>query len=197
MQDEHFAEQLTTGAAFRRMGVRDVLLGIQVAICALLLTASLVALRGMEGSLNAPLGFQPSGVLLAKTDMHMAGYTEDSSLRIQRRMLEEVAGIPGVAAVGTIDEPPLGTGGSSTPVYREDTTDFRNTKCGGGEVLFHLGGLSPGSRDPIASGPRVYLARRRGCSKDCVGQRTSPVRCLGTAWLWDAVSSTPMDLCAR
>jgi hypothetical protein len=105
--------------------VRDVLLGIQVALCALLLTASLVALRGMQRSLVAPLGFQPKGALLARSDMHMAGYTDDASLRMQKRMLEEAARIAGVDAAGTINEPPLGTGGSSTPVYWEGTTDFR------------------------------------------------------------------------
>jgi ABC-type antimicrobial peptide transport system permease subunit len=42
-------------------------------------------------------------------------------------MLEEAARIPGVTAVGTINAPPLNGGGSSTPVYREGTTDFRNS----------------------------------------------------------------------
>jgi predicted permease len=118
---------MASGPLFRRMSVRDVLLGIQVALCALLLTASLVALRGMQRSLVAPLGFQPKGALLARSDMHMAGYTDDASLRMQKRMLEEAARIAGVDAAGTINEPPLGTGGSSTPVYWEGTTDFRGS----------------------------------------------------------------------
>jgi hypothetical protein len=42
-------------------------------------------------------------------------------------MMDDAAQIPGVTAVGTIDEPPLGTGGSSTPVYREGTQDFRGS----------------------------------------------------------------------
>ncbi len=42
-------------------------------------------------------------------------------------MIEEAAQIPGVTAVGTIDEPPLNAGGSSTPVYREGTEDFRGS----------------------------------------------------------------------
>lgn len=109
----------------RRVGVRDVLLGVQIALCALLLTASLVAWRGMERSLHAPFGFQPEGVVIADTDMHMAGYSDDAALGIQKRMIEEAARMPGVMAAGTIDETPLGTGGSRTPVYREGATDFR------------------------------------------------------------------------
>jgi predicted permease len=42
---------------FGRFSLRDVLLCIQIALCTLLVTASLVALRGLEHSLHAPLGF--------------------------------------------------------------------------------------------------------------------------------------------
>jgi len=65
---------------------RDILLATQIALCALLLTAALVAFRGMQRSLHAPLGFQPDGVVSAETDLHMAGYTDQSSLVVQKRM---------------------------------------------------------------------------------------------------------------
>ena len=50
-----------TVATFRRFALRDVLLVVQIALCTLLVTASLVAVRGMERSLHAPLGFRPAG----------------------------------------------------------------------------------------------------------------------------------------
>lgn len=109
----------------RRVTFRDFLLCIQITLCTLLVTSSFVALRGMQRSLRAPLGFQPQDAILAETDMHMGGYSDRSSFVIQKRMLDEVAHIPGIAAVGIIDETPLGTGGSSSPVYRQGTTDFR------------------------------------------------------------------------
>ena len=49
----------------RRFALRDLLLGAQIAICTLLVTASLVAVRGMERALNVPLGFQPQGAMIA------------------------------------------------------------------------------------------------------------------------------------
>jgi len=110
---------------FRRFAFRDLLLSIQITLCTLLLTSSFVALRGMHRSLHAPLGFQPRGVLLAETDLHMGGRSDSSLTLIQKRMLQEVGAIPGVTAVGIINDTPLGTGGSSTPVYRTGTTDFR------------------------------------------------------------------------
>jgi predicted permease len=112
---------------FRKFTVRDLLLGLQVALCALLVTCALVGLRGMTRQLHAPIGFQPEGTVLAETEMNMAGYSDAASLPLQKSILEEAARIPGVTAVGMIDDQPLNGGGSSTPVYREGTTDFRNS----------------------------------------------------------------------
>jgi predicted permease len=118
------------GSVFRKATLRDILLATQIALCALLLTAALVALRGMQRSLHAPLGFQPEGVVSAETDLHMAGYSDQSSLVVQKRMLEQASHMPGVTAVGAINELPLNTGGSGSPVFREGTTDFRSsTPC--------------------------------------------------------------------
>jgi hypothetical protein len=83
-----------------RLTLRDLLLGVQIALCALLVTASLVSLRGLDRSLHAPIGFSPQGVLLAEADMQMAGYSDKDALPIQRRLIEEAARIPGVLAVG-------------------------------------------------------------------------------------------------
>jgi len=109
----------------RRLTFREVLLGVQIALCTLLVTASFVALRGMQRSLHAPLGFEPQGTTLAVTDLHMGGYKDAGAVQVQKRMIEEVRQIPGVEAVGTINETPLGTGGSNTLVYRQGTSDFR------------------------------------------------------------------------
>jgi len=111
----------------KKMTMRDVLLGVQVALCALLVTCALVGLRGMERQLSAPIGFHPEGAMLAETEMKMAGYSDSSALPVEKRMIEEAEQVPGVTAAATIDEEPLGSGGSSTPVYREGTMDFRSS----------------------------------------------------------------------
>jgi predicted permease len=116
-----------TQGVFRNLSLRDLLLGLQVALCALLVTCALVGLRGMSRQLHAPIGFEPEGTTLAETEMNMAGYSDAAALPVQKRMLEEAAQIPGVTAVGMIDDQPLNGGGSTTPVYREGTTDFRNS----------------------------------------------------------------------
>ena len=147
------AQVMKTGAAgtlvFRRFTLRDLLLGVQIALCTLLVTCSFVALRGMQHSLHAPLGFQPQGVLLAETDLHMGGHFGASVTQIRRRMVEEVGRIPGVTSVGIIDETPLGTGGSSSLVYREGTTDFRPSNSAFGAKFF---GISPGYLQAAGTG---------------------------------------------
>ncbi|HMG87684.1 MAG TPA: ABC transporter permease [Terracidiphilus sp.] len=131
----------TSARIMRRLTLRDLLLGIQIALCALLLTASLVALRGMDRSLHAPLGFAPQGTMVADTDMHMAGYSDDSAFPVQRRIIEQALQLPGVQAAGTIDSLPLGGGGSNWSVYREGTTDLRSSNS---VMTPHSYGISPG-----------------------------------------------------
>ncbi len=126
-----FTQAMKSGSAdtavFHRYSLRDLLLGAQIALCTLLVTASFVALRGMQRSLHAPLGFDPQHALLAQTDLHMGGHTDKASPQLQKQMIEDARQIPGVTSVGVISETPLGTGGSSTPVYRTGTTDFRQS----------------------------------------------------------------------
>src|SRR5881628_386739 len=54
----------------RRLALRDLLLGAQIIICTLLVTASLVAVRGMVRMLHIPLGFQPQRAMLAEMDLN-------------------------------------------------------------------------------------------------------------------------------
>jgi predicted permease len=112
--------------SLRRFTLRDLLLGLQIAICAVLITASLVALRGLARSLESNYGFQPQGALLVKTDLQMAGYDGDQRVQMQRHMLDAAAAIPGVTEVGYTNRPQLSIGGSSdSSVYPDNTTDYR------------------------------------------------------------------------
>ncbi len=113
--------------SLRRFTLRDVLLALQIAICAVLVTASLVAVRGLARSLHSHYGFQPEGAMLAQTDLHMAGYDGDQRPLMQRRMLNAAAAIPGVTAVGYADRLPLSIGGNDSSVYHDTTTDYRPT----------------------------------------------------------------------
>ena len=147
-----FAQAMKSGSVgtmiTRRFTVRDLLLGTQIALCTLLVTASFVAFRGMQRSLRASLGFQPQGALLAQTDLHMGGHTDKCAPVFQKQILEAARRVPGVTAAGIIDEVPLGTGGSSTSVFRAGTTDFRQSNSVFAAKYFSI---SPGYLEAAAS----------------------------------------------
>ena len=109
----------------RRVTVRDILIVVQIAICAVLVTSSMVAVRGLARSLHANFGFEPRNVLLVDTDLSMAGYRGDHTAAMQRRMIDAVQAIPGVTAVGMVDNPPLHMGWGTATVFTDTTTDLR------------------------------------------------------------------------
>jgi predicted permease len=115
----------TTARAGRRLGIRDVLLVMQIAICGVLVTSSLVALRGLARSLHADFGFDVHNSMLVEADSTMVGYKGDRAAQMERRMSDGIAAIPGVESVGMIDHLPLGEGGGDSLVYADATTDLR------------------------------------------------------------------------
>ncbi|MFZ0393462.1 MAG: ABC transporter permease, partial [Terracidiphilus sp.] len=106
---------------------REVLMVVQISSCAVLMTSSLVALRGLDRTLHNNFGFAPSHALVLETDLTMANYHGDRIPQMQRRMIDTAAALPGVSAAGIIDNLPLGLGWSQTAVYPEGTTDFKST----------------------------------------------------------------------
>ncbi len=116
----------SAGRVGRRITARDILLVVQIAICAVLVTSSMVAVRGLARSMNSDFGIDPNHVLLVETDLKMAGYAPPQIPPMQRRMIDELQAIPGVEHVGLVSFPPLGRGGSWTDnVFRDGNTDLR------------------------------------------------------------------------
>ena len=127
------------GAFFRRISLRDFLPVTQIALWTFLITASLVAVRGMMRSLHAPLGLQAEGAMLAQMDLGLGGYSGDAALSLERRMSEEVTRIPGVIAAGTISFTPLsGWGPRGLSVFRPGTVDQRPSNRVFGTRLYSI-----------------------------------------------------------
>jgi predicted permease len=126
------------GAVGRRITLRDLLLVAQITICAVLVTASLVAIRGLARSLHANFGFDPSNAMLAETDLSMAGYRGDGVPEMQKRMIDVVEAIPGVASAGLIGRTPLYGGGFAAPIYTDQTTDLRPSNAAATAVRFNI-----------------------------------------------------------
>jgi predicted permease len=115
--------------AARRITLRDLLLVVQIAICAVLVTSSLVAVRGLVRSMHANFGFEAENAMLVDTALKMAGYDGDRVPAMQKRMIGALETIPGVKAVGLISYIPLGGGGSTEDVFTDQTTDLKTSNA--------------------------------------------------------------------
>jgi len=129
----------------RRFALRDLLLGAQIAICTLLVTASLVAVRGMARTLNAPLGFQPQGAMLADLDV---------AVEKEKAIIDAVRSIPGVTAAGAVSRAPFTGGMHGIPIFRPGTTEFKLNNSVLAPYVFQM---SPGYLE--AAGTRLLGGR--------------------------------------
>ena len=82
-------------------GLRRALLGTQVAVAVVLLTAMLVLGSSVRALAEASLGFQPDGVLTFSLSVPDRDYPEDQAARaLHRAVLTDVRALPGVVAAG-------------------------------------------------------------------------------------------------
>src|SRR6266699_2591775 len=106
----------------RRLALRDLMLGAQIIICTLLVTASLVAVRGMVRMLHTPLGFDPQNAMVAEMDWpEVEG---NIPLEKTKAIIDAARSVPGVTAAGTTSKVPFTGGLRGVPVYPPGTTDF-------------------------------------------------------------------------
>jgi len=131
----------TGGSTRHRVGVRDILLVAQIAICAVLVTSSLVAVRGMIRSRSAALGFDIDHTMLAEVDLGMAGYTGDRVPPMQKRLIEAMQRVPGVQSAALADTVPFGMGVGDAQVFPDNAPDLLPAHAVADPYLFHV---SPG-----------------------------------------------------
>jgi predicted permease len=168
----------STGAFGRRMTARDVLLALQIAICVVLVTSSMVAVRGLMRSMHSNFGFEPRNAMLVDTDLKAAGYTGDAVPAMQRRMIDAIQAIPGVDSVGSVQYPPLEIPGSwQASVYTDTTEDLSPSNAAAGPSMYNISpdyfrasgtSLLAGrafSWHDDANAPRVAVVNREFASK--------------------------------
>jgi predicted permease len=161
----------------QRISVRDILLVVQIAICAVLVTSSMVAVRGLARSMHTNFGFDPQNVMFVDTDLRMADYSEDKMPAMQRRMADAMQAIPGVTAVGLVGTPPLHMGWDVKDVFTDATTDLRPANAVAKAITYRMSpeylqtartallmGRNISSRDDL-NAPRVAVVNREFARK--------------------------------
>ena len=133
----------------------------------LLVTASLVAVRGMVRMLHASLlGFEPQGAMLAEVDLSPVGPGGDVPLEKRKAMIEAVRNIPGVDGGGH---------GEPSALYRRCCVGFRSSRPG------------------RPSSPSTIPCWRRTCSRyrRDTWRRPAPGCWRGRDFSWQDTTGTP------
>jgi macrolide transport system ATP-binding/permease protein len=105
------------GAAFglrvRKSNLRDILIGLQVAVSLVLLIGAGLLARGSERAFGIDLGFDYRHMI--SMDVHVSGVKYDASrmIAIRRQLLLRIEGLPGVKSVSVASRAPL-AGGNRT-----------------------------------------------------------------------------------
>jgi predicted permease len=121
-----------------RLGMRDVLLVMQITVCAVLVTSSIVAVRGLLRSMHSELGIDPHDTLLVETDPRQAGYKDAQVPALQRRTIFALKALPGVAQVGLVSSPPLKMGWDDTNIFTDETADLRPSNAAANAIYFSI-----------------------------------------------------------
>ncbi|MBS1824579.1 MAG: ABC transporter permease [Acidobacteria bacterium] len=121
-------KQAGYGKPGRRWTLSDALLPLQIAMCCAILTASLVAVRGLWASMRSPLGFRPDGVAVASFDVGFGGYDQRRGEAFQKEVAEALSRLPGMESTAYASTVPLNLDQSTTTVWADGSVDFSNSK---------------------------------------------------------------------
>src|SRR5687767_2264745 len=124
--------------AGRRLQGREILVGVQVALCVVLLHASFLAVRGLQRAATASIGWNPDGIVMAATELGLARYNAEQANAYWRRAVADAKALPGVAAAATGNSLPLFIDQSSSSVYTYPATE---SETGAGASVYRI---SPG-----------------------------------------------------
>ncbi len=103
----------------RGLHLRDIYLGIQVAVCMVLLAGSVMMVRTLQSTLGMRFGFDPDHAVALRVDMTTQGYNEEQGHAFQRRLIDKMRAIPGTEAVGLSNSVPFSIDQSSSIITVE------------------------------------------------------------------------------
>ena len=96
------------GSAMTKGRLRKALVMIEVALAVILLAGAGLLLRSFGNLVAVPLGFQPNGVLMARTNLSSAGYKSQGEWQsFVQTALQRIGQQPGVEQVAAAGSPPM------------------------------------------------------------------------------------------
>jgi predicted permease len=105
--------------------LRSTLVGLQVAVCMVLLIAAGLLIRGLYVAQTIDPGFEMKGITQAAFNLPSQGYSEEHASVFQRELMARVAVLPGVDAVEQARVTPLGNQFLGTGMMLAGETESR------------------------------------------------------------------------
>jgi predicted permease len=121
----------TSGPESHRGGrLQSTLVGVQVALCVVLMIGAGLLLRGLYAAQTIDPGFDYSGVAVAAFDLEGGGYDAASAAAFRQQLMEQVAALPGIESVAYGRREPLSTQrtGAAVRLPGEDETQSRQAE---------------------------------------------------------------------
>jgi putative ABC transport system permease protein len=129
------------GSSRQTPWLRGVLVAGELAVASLLIAASLLLVRSYSAIRHVDPGFSPAGVLTARVTIDPSRYPDDAAARIiHERIVDRLAIIPGVSAIGATSSPPLKGDTDQTSVHAIGSTRPNDT----GAILADIIRTTPG-----------------------------------------------------
>jgi len=115
--------------------LRSTFIGVQVAVCMVLLIAAGLLLRGLYTAQTVDPGFEMNGITQARYDLPSQGYKQERAQAFQRELIARVEALPGVDGVEQARAMPLGNQFLGTGLTPDGETQARQ---------FEFNAVSPG-----------------------------------------------------
>lgn len=103
----------------RHWPLRDLLVGVQVALSVVLLAGSVLVIRSLQQAMEVPLGFRPEGLVSASMDLSLEGYSEERGRAFERALLRELSTRPGLESVALASSLQLSLNVSAESIFVE------------------------------------------------------------------------------
>jgi predicted permease len=137
----------------RRWAARDLIVTGQIALSVMLVICSILVVRSLQRALTLNLGFEPANAVSASFDLRLQGYDKPRSRTFDAALVAKTAALPGIDAVGIINNLPLRIGEDNSVVSRADRP-LPPPSDRHGAVIYNI---SPGYLR--AAGTRLLLGR--------------------------------------
>jgi putative ABC transport system permease protein len=94
-----------------RLGLRNALVVVQVALSLVLLASAGLFLRSLRNASSIDIGMKPDHLLIMAVDPKLQHYSREKSQQFLDQLRERVSALPGVRSVSFVDSLPLSIGG--------------------------------------------------------------------------------------